>query len=113
MQLPPTILSLDKKSKKDKTKQSVKTSPPKSVPDLKQKVQPVAKVLGTGSNSDSDSSELSAVEESQHLTNVTAKLAINRGPILVPPRTLETTLFDRLEKMYGPSIKRMLEVQYR
>ncbi|KAF8186355.1 P-loop containing nucleoside triphosphate hydrolase protein, partial [Pholiota molesta] len=32
---------------------------------------------------------------------------------LVPPRTLETTLFDRLEGMYGASIKRMLEVQYR
>ncbi|KAF9011905.1 P-loop containing nucleoside triphosphate hydrolase protein [Cyathus striatus] len=32
---------------------------------------------------------------------------------LVPPRTLETTLFDRLEKMYGVGIKRMLEIQYR
>jgi DNA polymerase alpha-associated DNA helicase A len=32
---------------------------------------------------------------------------------LQPPRTLETTLFDRLERMYGPSIKRMLTVQYR
>ncbi|KAL1725364.1 P-loop containing nucleoside triphosphate hydrolase protein [Schizophyllum commune] len=36
-----------------------------------------------------------------------------RTPILRPPRTLETTLFDRLEKMHGPSIKRMLKVQYR
>lgn len=36
--------------------------------------------------------------------------------VLVPPRTLETTaatLFDRLEKMYGSSIKKMLENQYR
>lgn len=32
---------------------------------------------------------------------------------LRPPRTLETTLFDRLERMYGPSIKRLLNVQYR
>ncbi|PCH37521.1 hypothetical protein WOLCODRAFT_92409 [Wolfiporia cocos MD-104 SS10] len=32
---------------------------------------------------------------------------------LRPPRSLETTLFDRLEKMYGPRIKRMLNVQYR
>jgi len=32
---------------------------------------------------------------------------------LQPPRTLEKTLFDRLEKMYGPGIKRMLNVQYR
>lgn len=33
--------------------------------------------------------------------------------ILIPPRSLETTLFDRLEKMYGANIKRMLEIQYR
>ena len=40
------------------------------------------------------------------------KKETHRG-ILRPPRTLETTMFDRLEKMYGPSIKRMLSVQYR
>ncbi|KNZ74095.1 DNA polymerase alpha-associated DNA helicase A [Termitomyces sp. J132] len=34
-------------------------------------------------------------------------------PLLRPPRTLETTLFDRLQEMYGASIKRMLTVQYR
>ncbi|KAK4686643.1 hypothetical protein P7C73_g3483, partial [Tremellales sp. Uapishka_1] len=32
---------------------------------------------------------------------------------LRPPRTLETTLFDRLERLYGNGIKRVLEVQYR
>jgi DNA polymerase alpha-associated DNA helicase A len=32
---------------------------------------------------------------------------------LRPPRTLETTMFARLESMYGPNIKRMLTVQYR
>lgn len=32
---------------------------------------------------------------------------------LKPPRTLETTLFDRLEKLYGEGIKRVLRVQYR
>lgn len=32
---------------------------------------------------------------------------------LKAPRTLETTLFDRLEKLYGPAIKRVLQVQYR
>lgn len=30
-----------------------------------------------------------------------------------PPRTLETTLFERLEKLYGLGIKRILQVQYR
>lgn len=38
---------------------------------------------------------------------------IRQRPGLRPPRTLETTLFDRLEKMYGPGVKRMLNVQYR
>lgn len=33
--------------------------------------------------------------------------------MLKPPRTLETTLFERLERMYGAGIKRMLKVQYR
>lgn len=32
---------------------------------------------------------------------------------LKPPRTLETTLFDRLEKLYGEGIKRVLKIQYR
>ncbi|KAF8480196.1 P-loop containing nucleoside triphosphate hydrolase protein [Russula ochroleuca] len=32
---------------------------------------------------------------------------------LTPPRTLELTMFERLEKMYGPGIKCMLTVQYR
>ena len=36
-----------------------------------------------------------------------------RANKLTPPRSLETTLFDRLEKMYGPGIKRLLNVQYR
>jgi hypothetical protein len=32
---------------------------------------------------------------------------------LTPPRTLELTMFERLEQMYGPGIKCMLTVQYR
>ena len=34
-------------------------------------------------------------------------------PKPIPPRTRQITLFDRLEKMYGSSIKKMLEIQYR
>jgi hypothetical protein len=40
-------------------------------------------------------------------------LDIGNRPRLKPPRTLETTLFDRLERMYGEGIKRVLKVQYR
>ncbi|WRT66637.1 uncharacterized protein IL334_003596 [Kwoniella shivajii] len=32
---------------------------------------------------------------------------------LRPPKTLETTLFERLEHLYGDGIKRVLQVQYR
>ncbi|CAD6582405.1 MAG: hypothetical protein TREMPRED_003274 [Tremellales sp. Tagirdzhanova-0007] len=34
-------------------------------------------------------------------------------PQLQSPRTLERTLFDRLERLYGSGIKRVLQVQYR
>jgi len=50
------------------------------------------------------------------LSKVATNLSLNQTPRkikLVPPKTLETTLFDRLEAMYGASIKRMLEIQYR
>ncbi|WWC61895.1 uncharacterized protein I303_104481 [Kwoniella dejecticola CBS 10117] len=32
---------------------------------------------------------------------------------LKPPKTLETTLFERLESLYGDGIKRVLQIQYR
>ncbi|WWC69923.1 uncharacterized protein I206_103867 [Kwoniella pini CBS 10737] len=32
---------------------------------------------------------------------------------LKPPKTLETTLFERLESLYGEGIKRVLQIQYR
>ncbi|KAK1923993.1 putative DNA helicase [Papiliotrema laurentii] len=34
-------------------------------------------------------------------------------PRLQPPKTLETTLFDRLERLYGTGVKRVLTTQYR
>ena len=100
MQLPPTILSLDDK-KKDK----------KSVSSSK-----VAKDVGlsqaTSSRGSNEDSETSSSEDG--LPDGVAQISIPSKPlVLVPPRTLETTLFDRLEKMYGTSIKKMLEIQYR
>ncbi|KAK0498765.1 P-loop containing nucleoside triphosphate hydrolase protein [Armillaria luteobubalina] len=64
---------------------------------------------------------LSVTKDSKAKTNKKAKPSATKkppdskkkDPSLKPPRTLETTLFDRLEKMYGPNIKRMLQVQYR
>jgi DNA polymerase alpha-associated DNA helicase A len=45
------------------------------------------------------------------LTSKMASSLRHRG--LTPPRTLELTMFERLEKLYGPGIKCMLTVQYR
>lgn len=109
MQLPPTILSNDKKKLKldsKSTKPAPKKGPiPKDTADL------------ADSDSSSDSSKLNDNTDSkdQALVQATSSLSLHqRPPIkLTPPRTLETTLFDRLEGMYGARIKRMLEVQYR
>lgn len=38
---------------------------------------------------------------------------VTKRPRLSPPRTLERTLFDRLERLYGAGIKRVLNTQYR
>ena len=71
-------------------------------------------------DSESDSvEELDCVEtagddRAPNAPGPTSKMASSlhyRG--LTPPRTLELTMFERLEKMYGPGIKCMLTVQYR
>ncbi|RXK39896.1 DNA helicase [Tremella mesenterica] len=51
-------------------------------------------------------------EEIATVSTELTKVDIAR-PTLTPPRTLETTLFDRLERLYGPGIKQVLQVQYR
>ncbi|KAJ7628342.1 P-loop containing nucleoside triphosphate hydrolase protein [Roridomyces roridus] len=84
MQLPPTVLSVDKKKTKKKVEPTVEHS--------------------SESSSDTDSETPPPPKPQPQKKNL---------PVLQPPRTLETTLFDRLEKMYGSSIKRMLQVQYR
>ena len=99
MQLPPTILSLDDKKKDKKPALSSKVA----------KDAELSQARGSDENSDSESSSSEG-----GLPDWVAKLSISSKPlVLVPPRTLETTLFDRLEKMYGTSIKKMLEIQYR
>lgn len=140
MQLPPTILSINKNKKKKQESAANK-------PIGKKKVAPKAK-----SNSQSDAPEppsiqtpqdedhdVNSVDESDEEGDAIMKddddapqsvdepnagtsasgervppivKTLRRGT-LMPPRTLETTLFDRLEKMYGPGIKRLLDVQYR
>jgi DNA polymerase alpha-associated DNA helicase A len=57
---------------------------------------------------DEDDTQLEEVTEALGQTAVD-----RRRTELRAPRTLETTLFDRLERIYGPGIKRLLAVQYR
>lgn len=141
MQLPPTILSLDshKKKKKDPvvTKSpGKKTAPPKTksgprgkpvVPDSAT-VQPSQDEDHEANSDESDEGGDTVMRDDDDIpptledanagtltsggVNPPSVKALRRGA-LEPPRTLETTLFDRLEKMYGPGIKRLLNIQYR
>ena len=132
MQLPPTVLSLDSRQKRganktkpkskadDKSTNRVNDSTPSklephvsSAPDSEG-----ADISDFDSRSSTEADE--AFERSPSPAGAVVPLPAKPDmqsskirPILRPPRSLETTLFDRLEKMYGPDIKRMLKVQYR
>lgn len=111
MQLPPTILSINAHEKS-------KTQAAKSGGSTASKSVSKASPKPEDTNSDiSDDSELSDDAEPSRTTQVASSTATAKGrkasPVIRPPRTLETTLFDRLEKMYGSKIKRMLTIQYR
>lgn len=123
MQLPPTILSIgNNKKAKAKAGKSASIATNKSS-GLKKEVtvkteheEPVedGASSGTDENKSEEEQEIEG-EEAPTPEPLPSKLKTltTRRIELMPPRTLETTLFDRLEKMYGPSIKRMLKVQYR
>jgi len=140
MQLPPTILSLDnhKKNKKDSVATKAtgkKAAAPKSKSGPKEKLTvtdpPPAQATqdedneGNSSDKSDEGGDAFMKDDGGGLpleTGTETSTSGGAGPpavgalhhgALEPPRTLETTLFDRLEKMYGPGIKRLLNVQYR
>lgn len=142
MQLPPTILSDNKKVNKKKVPQKKvsgqqgKDEPTSRAKSSSTKVQvqdaevehvdqsPAGDADEQENNpGESDDSESSSEEDQDNDEPIvvpdaqkqrTAKKAKRtKTQELRPPRTLETTLFERLEKMYGVGIKRMLKVQYR
>jgi DNA polymerase alpha-associated DNA helicase A len=76
--------------------------------DLEASSNSVAAEVTVDTGGDNDDSELEGVTEALGQTAVD-----RRRTELKAPRTLETTLFDRLERIYGPGIKRLLAVQYR
>lgn len=111
MQLPPTVLSVTKDSK-TKTNKKAKHSATKKPADSKNKDGQKLK-RETVADSESEETHSNSEEEEPTQAPVVASNKAPKIPSLKPPQTLETTLFDRLEKMYGPNIKRMLQVQYR
>ncbi|KAF9224765.1 P-loop containing nucleoside triphosphate hydrolase protein [Gyrodon lividus] len=143
MQLPPTILSLNKHEKKSKEAKSpdrtdktgqAKGAPTKQAGAPKSSVEdenrPVPANDEDEESSHSSSTEAGSDSESESVrgdrliaedttafatdgTEISTQPPKQKRPRLRPPRTLETTLFDRLERMYGPGIKRLLNVQYR
>jgi DNA polymerase alpha-associated DNA helicase A len=137
MQLPPTILSLDKHRK---SKDKLKSGDGRKVQEKSQKKAHSAIVPAKGpgpslqtvsveeqesfdiADSGSEDSDCCSGADDDNVGSISPTAEPSppvtsnrqtRPEVLRPPRNLETTLFDRLERMYGPSIKRMLTVQYR
>lgn len=141
MQLPPTILAVDKKRKKkagktEKAKGRVNGLQKAQTPKLQKNVKPpktseplpaaskdetemppdsASSEAGDGGDSSGsdDDAENDVVASADTTRQAKTRSDGARRTELHVPRSLETTLFDRLEKMYGPGIKRMLNVQYR
>ncbi|KAH9946114.1 P-loop containing nucleoside triphosphate hydrolase protein [Epithele typhae] len=129
MQLPPTIISLNQK-----VKDSSKTANGTSQTDRSKTAKGALKAsdeppetphvplsdLASDEEKDADQSDDEEGDPALTADLEESLKAVPKDPrkvttkaVLRPPRTLETTLFERLEKMYGPGIKRMLTIQYR
>ncbi|PPQ77946.1 hypothetical protein CVT25_015421 [Psilocybe cyanescens] len=114
MQLPPTVLSLDNEKKRKKKATSASTS--KSIKKVvKPKGSTGAKEPSPADSIASDANSSETSESDEPIVDAVGSVSLNNKASfkLLPPKTLETTLFDRLEAMYGSGIKRMLQVQYR
>ncbi len=99
LQLPPTILSTNEKEGKNKIK---------GKPLIDGRGQEPA---AAASSADKPIASLESAKDSE--AEDEAEREESNRPRLKPPRTLETTLFDRVERLYGEGIKRVLKVQYR
>lgn len=120
MQLPPTVLSVDDRSKKKKELTKEPSSKPinaKKSSESQLKTTPTTPEditsLSEGSSNEDESDKGDGALALGPTPSKDKKTVTKNVPLLRPPRTLETTLFDRLEKMYGSRTKRMLTVQYR
>jgi len=117
---------MDKKDKKSKGKALANTArktTPKAKPTAidakskgKAKVIPPSPALDTVPTSDGEEDEgASDDEDNDDETKLSSasKPTTRQLGNLHPSKSLEVTLFDRMEKMWGGEIKQMLTVQYR
>ncbi|TFK29436.1 P-loop containing nucleoside triphosphate hydrolase protein [Coprinopsis marcescibilis] len=135
-QLPPTVLSLNQERR---MKEKAKAKPlAKGKPEAKQKniagkadPEPESSDKDEGGPLDSDRDTEGDTDKELEDDNEEAGNPLSNepeGPVstsriknarkepkveLVSPKSLEVTMFERLENMYGSRIKRMLAVQYR
>jgi len=110
LQLPPTIMSTDEHAASKKGNGGGSRS------NKKDSVKSSSKVTTSSSTTKQDDDRLSAgsSEDGAVSKSRSQRGAAGSSSRLMPSRSLEVTLFDRLEKMYGGNrIKRMLTVQYR
>lgn len=75
--------------------------------------QSTTEEAANGVTDDEEAAPEAADEASVELSGKLYSTSVGVKTTLRLPRTLETTLFDRLERLYGPGIKRVLKVQYR
>jgi len=132
LQLPPTVKSINKKDKKPNGK-----SPAKATGKILSKVESTAtsaKAKGKakailppsaptpvptsgGGEDDCALGDEDSDDEPEHSPATKPMEGKSKKPrqlgILRPSESLEVTLFDRMEKMWGEDIKQMLTVQYR
>ncbi|KZT61335.1 P-loop containing nucleoside triphosphate hydrolase protein [Calocera cornea HHB12733] len=125
LQLPPTVLSLDSKSKPKKA-----TANGKGTKDSETKAEPPGAPLEEVTLPESDDEELSNGSDDEDAGGKPAEdKAVEAEPVapldtkteqkenkricrLRAPHSLEVTLFDRVERMF-PRVKKMLTIQYR
>lgn len=127
-QLPPTILSVDKANSKVKPpsteavkgKQKPQQKPPATEKDPSvtnaeedAEVQESSSSASEGESDDENKDDVEQPPPAKKPSSQKKRRKQRPRQGLKPPRSLEITLFDRLERMYGPPIKRMLNVQYR
>ncbi|KAB8748974.1 hypothetical protein FH972_026525 [Carpinus fangiana] len=105
LQLPPTIKSQNVKPKSSSSKAAAPSAAKKNKTTAATK--PAEEQKPAEEKKPSTTNDASLSPTTTTTTTKLQKLTLNKAP------SLETTLFDRLLALHGPSIKRMLTVQYR